>query len=130
MKKYFNENIINNNIFVTDQEIIDDYNILKQKYGIITSEIIDEHSKLSRSMYYDRFGSFSNINIINNKIIKTKVRKYSNQELIDDYKKLKNEHGKVTQSIINKYGVCTLMVHKRRFGCLGNFKKEFGLEMD
>jgi hypothetical protein len=110
---------------ISKEKCISEYKKVKAKLGKVpTKSEFDKNSNISSGSFTRIWGSWSNF--LKEQGVKT--RDVSNQELIDEYFKLKEYLGKktLTQADMNEKGRFSSSTFERRFGGWNKFLQEIG----
>lgn len=110
---------------IPKEKYISEYKKVKAKLGKIpTKKEFDENSSISSSSFRRIWGSWSNF--LKEQGVRT--RDISNEELIDEYVKLKAYLGKktLTQADMNEKGKFSSSTFERRFGSWNKFLQKIG----
>lgn len=124
---------------LTKQELIDDIQRLKNELDRVpTASDVSEHGKHSTTTYYNKFDSWEDViegagydyNYNNNNLIGgDKDRLFSDDELLDELRRLKEQIGKVpTIGDMNEKGEYSSSTYQRYFGSWNDAIEEAGFE--
>jgi 5-methylcytosine-specific restriction endonuclease McrA len=113
---------------ITEEELLEELHKLESKHGKVTIELMRKEGKYSIPTYYSRFDSWNNALREANIDINREIN-IDEVQLLDELKRLQNEHGKVSMKLMEEEGKYSEIPYKQRFGSWNDALQEANIDV-